>query len=413
MPAAKVSSSRMQAPQPTHSTRKPTYIDFSTVKTEDVYPLFGGTNASKDITFALRLHHILSNPDLEHIISWLPHGRAWRIHQKQIFEREVIPTYFHHCRFTSFMRQVSGWGFRRVTSGNDSNAYFHEKFLRGMPHLCSLMRRLKASDAKQIHQKCSLDDFSNYYKICQSSPILALPSNRVCHNESPPSLSISLSPVPLTPVLPSMAERNSSLCMEPSTNGKTSTATRVGSYSASSSSVSVLSNMIPNKSSSFLKPSISGKTSRHMGLDLASPVVKIASPPSDCCKTPLSPAQTAAYPALLRSVSLEHEARYPIQRFPVNNLDILALMANSAEMMLAKQLSLINLMHIQQQRSIFPQLTGDFALRGRNELNKSADQTLKRAIIDDEWKPIQTENCQEYSSYDKHCRNTAHITDWA
>jgi HSF-type DNA-binding len=58
-------------------------------------------------SFPHKLHNILSNPEFSHCITWLPHGRAWRIIHRADFERDVIPRYFRHGRFSSFLRQVS------------------------------------------------------------------------------------------------------------------------------------------------------------------------------------------------------------------------------------------------------------------------------------------------------------------
>jgi len=57
------------------------------------------------------------------------------------FEVKIIPTYFEHQKFSSFIRQANGWGFRRITQGRDRNSYYHELFLRGLPHLCKQMKR--------------------------------------------------------------------------------------------------------------------------------------------------------------------------------------------------------------------------------------------------------------------------------
>jgi hypothetical protein len=48
--------------------------------------------------FPLKLHSILSNNEFSDIISWLPHGRAWRILQHKAFEERVIPLFFRHGR---------------------------------------------------------------------------------------------------------------------------------------------------------------------------------------------------------------------------------------------------------------------------------------------------------------------------
>lgn len=77
-------------------------------------------------TFPVTLHLMLSKVELGGIIAWLPHGRAWRILDQQAFKERVIPLYFRHGRFTSFARQISGWGFRRVSDGEDFNSYYHK-----------------------------------------------------------------------------------------------------------------------------------------------------------------------------------------------------------------------------------------------------------------------------------------------
>lgn len=64
-------------------------------------------------TFPMKLHSILANNEFQDIIAWLPHGRSWRILQHKAFEERVIPMYFRHGRYSSFARQVNGWGFRR------------------------------------------------------------------------------------------------------------------------------------------------------------------------------------------------------------------------------------------------------------------------------------------------------------
>ena len=84
----------------------------------------------KEPPFPLKLHQILSNPEFQECICWNPHGRSWRILKPPVFEQLVIPLYFRHAKYASFMRQVNGWGFKRIVSGNDHNSYYHELFLR-------------------------------------------------------------------------------------------------------------------------------------------------------------------------------------------------------------------------------------------------------------------------------------------
>jgi HSF-type DNA-binding len=102
--------------------RKCTYRDFSRVPPSK--PL--SKRRGKIPTFPMKLHMMLSTPEFSHIITWLPHGRSWRILNQADFEEQVIPLFFRHGRYSSFARQVNGWGFRRITQGDDWNSYYHE-----------------------------------------------------------------------------------------------------------------------------------------------------------------------------------------------------------------------------------------------------------------------------------------------
>mmetsp|Transcript_3463 Transcript_3463/g.7625 ORF Transcript_3463/g.7625 Transcript_3463/m.7625 type:complete len:203 (+) Transcript_3463:120-728(+) len=81
----------------------------------------------------------------------MSHGRAWKIHNKDLLIREVAPKYFVQSKYESFTRQLNGWGFTRLhQSGNDFNAYYHECFLRGLPHLTVLMKRVAPNKGKLL-----------------------------------------------------------------------------------------------------------------------------------------------------------------------------------------------------------------------------------------------------------------------
>jgi len=156
----------------------------------------GGAN------FPMKLHEILSRDDVSDIIAWASHGRSWRVLKPKAFEEKIIPQYFRHGKYNSFTRQVNGWGFRRITQGPDHNSYYHEFFLRGLPHLCKKMRRLTATGLARP-EACSRVE-PDFYRISKISPLPDETSNKnsgkladnipkKVENESQPS---SPTPVP-------------------------------------------------------------------------------------------------------------------------------------------------------------------------------------------------------------------------
>ncbi|CAB9510156.1 shock factor protein HSF8 [Seminavis robusta] len=121
------------------------YRDFSCVPPEagEVVP----TDINQ-MTFPQKVHHILSQPENSKFISWMPHGRAFRISIPKLFESKVCAKYFGHTRYSSFLRQLSNHSFKHLTQGTDRNCYYHEFMLRGLPHLGKYMPRPK--DARRL-----------------------------------------------------------------------------------------------------------------------------------------------------------------------------------------------------------------------------------------------------------------------
>jgi hypothetical protein len=136
---------------------------------------------------------------LQQIISWMPHGRAWKIHNRELLMTEVVPKYFTMKKYESFQRQINGWGFKLLyQSGNDKGAYYHEYFLRGMPHLLVLIQRVPPKEKmKVLKYKSTKDEEPNFYM----DPLqpLFMPTLSSCPNKSDQeSLSedMSITPIP-------------------------------------------------------------------------------------------------------------------------------------------------------------------------------------------------------------------------
>lgn len=92
-------------------------------------------------TFPYKLYEILNDDCSESSIKWLPHGHAFRIHDKEVFTTHVMPRYFNAKKMRSFERQLNLWGFQRITCGGDTGAWRHESFVRGHPEYLESIER--------------------------------------------------------------------------------------------------------------------------------------------------------------------------------------------------------------------------------------------------------------------------------
>jgi hypothetical protein len=94
--------------------------------------------------FPERLHQMLETVELEgntDIVSFLPHGRSFRVHNVERFSQEILPRFFVCKKWGSFLRQLSLYGFLRVNHGVDKGAYYHCLFLRGRKTISYFMGR--------------------------------------------------------------------------------------------------------------------------------------------------------------------------------------------------------------------------------------------------------------------------------
>ena len=92
----------------------------------------------------------------DHICSWLPGGRAFRVHMPDLFVEKVMKVCFNQTKYKSFQRQLNLWGFERNTKeSNEKGSYFHPLFLRGRRDLCQEMARhkVKGNDGKKGSDK--------------------------------------------------------------------------------------------------------------------------------------------------------------------------------------------------------------------------------------------------------------------
>eukprot|EP00977_Amphora_coffeiformis_P020699 scaffold8405_cov169-Amphora_coffeaeformis.AAC.5 len=158
----------------------------------NVLPPVGYTKPTRieDMNFSEKLHVILSRPDLESIIEWRPHGRAFKVYVPQLFAIHVCPEYFGHNSYARFRRELNENGFIHIPSGLDQNGYYHEMFLKHRLFLCRHITHAKSKSLAKIslkqHQQLTLPD-----------PVMALIKN---HNKSM-VVSPSPSPAPNQPSL--------------------------------------------------------------------------------------------------------------------------------------------------------------------------------------------------------------------
>jgi hypothetical protein len=78
------------------------------------------------MTFAQKVHHIVSDETNAKSVTWMPHGRAFKIIVPKFLEREVLPKYFGNTPYSRFLMQLRTSGFKFITQGTDQGCFYHE-----------------------------------------------------------------------------------------------------------------------------------------------------------------------------------------------------------------------------------------------------------------------------------------------
>ena len=146
-------------------------------------------------SFPQILHEILSTPECEPIIHWLPDGFSFVISDKQRFSDEILPKYFNRTLLRSFNRKLNRWGFRMVRNPCKAGelSFAHINFVRDKPYLCLKMRcksrprsSLKAPSAKKKAQVVAV-------KVDESASLVAAGGMVACSGCIPVTTSNNLS----------------------------------------------------------------------------------------------------------------------------------------------------------------------------------------------------------------------------
>ena len=117
--------------------------------------------------FVSKLHMLLQDPKYFDVIQWTKDGRALVIPEMEAFKKHVLETdndIFKTKNFTSFVRQLNLYGFRKIPVNCNKdptiNMHFeHPSFRRDRPDLMPLVHRTYVSNKKRSLQQ-NFQDFS-------------------------------------------------------------------------------------------------------------------------------------------------------------------------------------------------------------------------------------------------------------
>jgi len=124
--------------------------------------------------FLKKTYHMIDSCDPT-IATWSNDGRTFLVKDPEVFASDIIPQFFKHNNFSSFVRQLNFYGFRKIKNDSvrihedddEQNKFWrfkHEFFLRGRPDLLKEIRKSSQINAADQQEVDKLKEEVHYLK---------------------------------------------------------------------------------------------------------------------------------------------------------------------------------------------------------------------------------------------------------
>ena len=145
-------------------------IDNNITKEKNDINKSGITHSSR---FLMQLYQILEDKNNEKIIHWGNDGKYFIIENLYDFTEKILPKYYNHNNYASFVRQLNKYNFHKLKITPNENAFQNSLFIKGQKNIISniLKKKKNKNDMNIVNDNITclvkykknnfLNDFNN------------------------------------------------------------------------------------------------------------------------------------------------------------------------------------------------------------------------------------------------------------